>query len=504
MARGCGRKWGFSRRKFLQIGTAGLATAAGLAGCLLHPRGFFRRFRRVPPPCRLIRTLPSPSRSVSHIYHSRNGTPAQNVTKVFQMAYGGIESFIGPNDIVLLRPNLQWPRNGYTNTEVGQAMIDLILNRPGGFGGEIIVIEDVHREKPHTNPRFGWCTDDKLSNGAYNWFELIQHYVDRAEDYPNSIHTDPVTGQTNVTFQFLLEEGHRFTLADPHPVLNMYGGRSYAGVSERLNGRVDPFRRFKRKYPERTCYYVRRRDLRYTGSIARVSPLNTEYEMSYPIFKSQHSGLYVSLYKDHPTAWDPDTESFTPHQVKLINMTTLNHHGSYAGVTSVVKGHSGMVYKTFHNTGWHKAKQPTFYYAGGAIGYWLATIRQPDLHMSCAERIGRGSRQELDAFRAKSIAISTDPVALDYYVGKNILFVAGGEYGQGGSEAAQPWSNDPSVVGEHYLEGSYYGLTLELCRDPLADHSIINGTLNEEEMAVQLFDFDRQQDGLDPEGAASI
>ena len=43
-------------------------------------------------------------------------------------------------------------------------------------------------------------------------------------------------------------------------------------------------------------------------------------------------------------------------------------------------------------------------------------------------------------------------------------------------------SNDPS------LEGGYYGLTLEFCRDPLADHSVINGTLDEDEMVVHPFD----------------
>lgn len=456
-----------SRRKLLQKG------AAGLAGGVLY--GTSPVLRASPP---------TPEQgSVSHIYHSVNGSPAENVAKVFQMAYEGIENFIGQDDIVLLRPNLQWNRNGYTNTDIGKAMIDLILNRPGGFTGEIIVIEDQHRYDPHTNANSGWCTTDKLSNGPYNWFELIQYYVDNANDYPDGVHTDPATGQNNVTFQFLME-GHNFTLEDPHPILTTYGGKSYSGGSERLDGSVDPFLRFKSSYPTRTCYYVRRSDLRYTQDIARVSPLKTEYDMSYPIFKSQHSGLYVSYFKEHATAWDPATESFTSQPIKLINMCTLNHHGNYAGVTSIVKGHFGMVYNTFHHTGWESGTPRTFYYAGGAIGYWMATIRQADLHMSCAERIGRVSRQESDAFQAKSVAISTDPVALDYYVGKDILFPAGGKYGLGGSDATQPWSNDPN------LEGGYYGLTLEFCRDPLADHSIINGTLDEDEMAVHLYDFD--------------
>jgi hypothetical protein len=449
---------------------------AGAAGSLLSGGTceFYPRWNIIPSP--INPAIPS------EIYHSANGTPAQNVAKVFQMAYGGIENAIGKNDTILLRPNLQWSRNGYTNTEVGKAMIDLILNRPGGFKGEIIVIEDQHRNDPHTNPNSGWCTEDRLSNGPYNWFGLIQHYVDNADSYPNGIHTDPVTEQINVTFQFLLDSAG-FTLENPHPILTTYGGKSYAGQSELLDGSVNPFLQFKRAYPANTCYYVIRSDARYSSAIARESPLKTEYCMSYPMFKSQHSGIYVSLFQSHPLAWDPDREGFTLQPVKLINMSTLNHHGDYAGVTSVVKSHFGMVCGTFHQTGWYDATPSTFYYAGGAIGYWMATIRRADLHVSCAERIGCESRWEANAFQAKSVAISTDPVALDYYVGKYILFPAGGTYGLGGQKAMEPCTNDPSV------ETGYYYKTLEFCRDPLKDHSVINGTLNEDEMEIHRYDF---------------
>ncbi len=477
----CADQPGLSRRRFLAKSLSGLATGITSARCLA-----------VPSPLRYLQGGP-----ISHIYHVTNGTPAQNVTKLFQMAYGGIENFIGPQDIVLLRPNLQWPQNGYTNTEIGMALIGLILDRPGGFQGEIIVVEDQHRGDPHINPNSGWCTTNKLSNGPYNWFEVIQYYVENAAAYPEGVHVDPVTGQNNVTFQFLMGGGS-FVLQNPHPVLSTYGGKSYQGGSERLDSSVDPFLRFKYSYPARTCHYVRRSDIRYTSAISRVAPLQTEYDMSYPVFKSQHSGLYVSYFKDHATAWDPVNESFTPHPVKLINLSTLNHHGLYAGVTSVVKGHFGMVYDTFHYTGWDSATPPTFYYAGGAIGYWMDTIRRCDLHMSCAERIGLASRWETDAFRARSVAISTDPVALDYYVGKHILFAAGGRYGLGGADASQPWSNDPT------LETGYYRLTLEFCRDPLADHSIINGTLNDAEMAIHRYDFDHSPADLDQDGDVDV
>jgi len=74
----------------------------------------------------------------------------------------------------------------------------------------------------------------------------------------------------------------------------------------------------------------------------------------------------------------------------------------------------------------------------------------------------------------------------------------GGIYGLGGAEAGEPWSNDPS------LAGGYYGLTLEFCRDPLADHSIINGTLDEDEMAVHLHDFDHPPGDFNGDGHVDL
>ena len=61
---------------------------------------------------------------------------------------GGIERFIGPDDAVVLKPNGQWPLQGYTHTQCLKTLIDLILSRPGGFAGEIVIAEHVHRDPP--------------------------------------------------------------------------------------------------------------------------------------------------------------------------------------------------------------------------------------------------------------------------------------------------------------------------------------------------------------------
>jgi len=78
---------------------------------------------------------------------ARNGTPVTNVQNVISLA-GGIQQFVDHDDVVVLKPNGQLASSGYTHTECMKALIDVILNRPGGFAGEIIIIEHVHRAPP--------------------------------------------------------------------------------------------------------------------------------------------------------------------------------------------------------------------------------------------------------------------------------------------------------------------------------------------------------------------
>ena len=89
------KKRSLTRREFLQSGAAVVA-----APVLCHGQ----KRAQLRPGIQVGRG-PTPVERYSHIYHSRNGTPAQNVAKVFEMAYGGVHNFIGQNDIVLLRPN---------------------------------------------------------------------------------------------------------------------------------------------------------------------------------------------------------------------------------------------------------------------------------------------------------------------------------------------------------------------------------------------------------------
>jgi hypothetical protein len=414
------------------------------------------------------------------------GTPALNVAKVFDLAYGGIQNFIGQNDIVLLRPNLQWNQNGYTNTDIAKAMTDLILNRPGGFSGEIIYVENTYRATPDSYPlaETGWHASNKSSNGPYNWFELVQYYIDNAASYPNGIHTDPTTGKINVSFMFLDQVNNR-TLGSAAPIPSQYYGTVFHRASGTIDGTVNPFLRLKNNMAAQTTNGLfTRSDLVYSlaaGARPGFSPTYV-YNPRFCVFKSRHSGLYISPFEAYPTAWDPATETFTAFPVKFINMTTLNHHSNYAGVTSVVKGYMAITEATSYP---HTAG--SFHPVGGTFGWLMNKITSAHLHMVCAERVGTTNRQMgAGAPYARSIAISTDPIALDLYAGKYILYPRGGLYGQGGGSANNADTNNPDL---NQVPGSYYGQTIDWARSPMADGSIINGTLDESKIAVVKYDF---------------
>jgi hypothetical protein len=111
--------------------------------------------------------------SISYIYESKNGTPEQNVQKVVEMM-GGIEKFIGKEDIVILKPNAQWWNQGMTNTNAMKGFIELVLAIPG-FKGEIIIAENHHCfGKRNTSNIRGWVTQER--NGDFNLNELIEYF----------------------------------------------------------------------------------------------------------------------------------------------------------------------------------------------------------------------------------------------------------------------------------------------------------------------------------------
>jgi len=225
----------------------------------------------------------------SEIYVSKNGTPVENMQKVIEMA-GGISKYVNTNDVVILKPNLYCENQGYTHTEATKAIVDIILNMPGGFSGEIVIAENVHGGEDL--PDCGWAAS--LENRVNNWPDM---------NYNELIAWYHANGIANITAAKLIEnnypnisgpsEGHGFVLTD-----------YTISESPGANGRV--------------C------------------------RLYYPIIHSSYSG---NLIDTKYGVWG--NGGYTGQRVKLIFLPTLNRHGyrieDYAGVTSAVKCHLGFV-----------------------------------------------------------------------------------------------------------------------------------------------------------------
>jgi len=353
----------------------------------------------------------------SLIYVSENGTVYQNVDKVIELM-GGIENFIGKDDIVVIKPNCQWWNQGTTNVSAIRRFIELVLNI-NGFRGEIIVAEN--NQRSNYNSR-GWTVENEINYDpdARNLNELISLF--------NGL------GYENVTKYHLLSSDK--------------GGRVVSG-------------------PEEGDGYVH---------------TNIEYSfedratiMTYPIFTSSYSGITIDFKNG---AWkDGD---YIDKKIKFINFSVLNHH--YLGATCAVKNHLGVVDLPGDDEGRNEFGQfPDGHYnfhsiltrgMGGAIGKFFNTIRFPDLNIIAAEWVGWGSRIDPEmAIRAKRILASTDPVALDFWATKYILYPLTPE--------------DFEDKEYHHPENDYGHLWkyLYMC------NSQGIGTMKEEEMTVYKFDF---------------
>jgi len=54
----------------------------------------------------------------------------------------GPDGLVGPDDIVLVKINQQWPERGGTNTDVLKGLVARLLEHPDGFRGEVVVVEN--------------------------------------------------------------------------------------------------------------------------------------------------------------------------------------------------------------------------------------------------------------------------------------------------------------------------------------------------------------------------
>lgn len=346
---------------------------------------------------------------MSRVYIAKGMTPENNMKKAIELI-GGIDKFIDRNDVVILKPNAQWWNQGTTNTNNMKGFIELVLAVPG-FAGEIIIAENHHYKKLVSR---GWNTEQR--NGDYNLVELVEHFQQKGYD--------------NVTKYHWVDGG-------PNPQPQEGNG----GYGKRVST------------PEDGDGYVWLKDTVY------VSRENRRCIMTYPIFTSGYSGVKIDLMKGSYC------DGRYVDNVKLINFSCLNHHGHSFGVTASIKnlmgipdmtcGYQGPEPEGYYNIHFigsmsrmYRAGTDMRYYGkkygfgssigkamqesgvwrteftGGALGHWMKTVKMPELNILAAEYVGWGGRGRsgpVKRHHANCVAISTDPVALDFIGAEKIL-----------------------------------------------------------------------------------
>ena len=306
---------------------------------------------------------------VSDVFISKNGSPAENIAKVFDMCFGGIEKFIGYDDVVVLNPNGQWTNQGATNTACCMGMIELILNRPGGFDGEIIFCENTQF---YTDGYWTASGSELDRNGPYNFLDMVAYYQ--------------ANGHTNVSAVRIWPQNFNTT------------------EWPQVTG------------PEQGQGWVR--------PMWQSPTTGTTFHLSYPIIRSPYSNRLIDLRNG---VYDGGFEGQAA--MKFIKMPTLNNHGSgaeqdQAGITSAVKSHLGMT-----DMSWYGGSALHVYdenplsarNVGEAVGAWMSHCRPAHIYLTCAEWVGWESRTSSGATNVRTIGLSTDPVGLDYYMAKNVL-----------------------------------------------------------------------------------
>jgi len=350
---------------------------------------------------------PFPEQRRARVFRTQKAEPDRLVKRLVTML-GGIESLVGPEDIVVCKVNSQWWRQGMVNTDVLAAFIDLIVNRPG-FSGEVIIADNHQSEVPDSR---GWNTEYR--QGQFNYNELVAWFSGRGFKNVSKYHWHP---------------------AGPNPAPLQFGGSGNSVVT----------------HPGEGDGYIWPQDLYYE------CPYGQRSVLAYPVFTSAYSGTTIDL-KNGAFR----NGSYTGQPVRFFNFSALNHHGSYSGVTASIKNYMGVVdmscgypapnpIHTFntHHIGASRLFRtlaryneslkniPGFYrlylhpdvfrfrFTGGILGAYMREIRRADLHILSAVYVGWGSRTDPEQAEKTSVLLaSVDPVALDFTGADQVLLPA--------------------------------------------------------------------------------
>jgi len=276
-----------------------------------------------------------------------------NGSKFYETNYsglnGGHQGFIARDDVVLIKVNGQWRCRGATNSDVLRGIIQLILDHPEGFAGEIIIIENGQSQGSMDGTAGGWGSYPGLGiqanaenpNHTYNF---IANEV--FHDYPVSTYLMDSLKTIYVDEDDHVKDGYR-----------KLGVVSYPCFTSKLGNRI---------------------------------------ELAKGIWKN---GLYHN-------------------NLKLINLPVLKTHGG-SGITGALKHTYGILTMDYQPIDYHYSE------LGRAVGSMFAFALPPTLNimdMIWISHKALSGYPENKTSRQNQLAASFDPVALDFYSCKYVMY----------------------------------------------------------------------------------
>jgi hypothetical protein len=412
-----------SRRALLARLGGGLA-ATGLAAGLAFRRPLLSRLRRLTRSKEFTATPPllphDPVHERRTLAVARGGTPASNVDAVLDKV--GLDRFVGKDDVVIVKVSAQWWNQGMTNVAAARRVIERVLALEG-FCGEVVVFENTHFRLPNGSGLSRAFTRPSERNvdvdGWSTLGDLAAHYR---------------RGSAPVSFVGLVDGGPSELADDPwHDESHAHGvyggdGRGPIADGELRDGyRWDFARTFRKK--------------RGWLETARTP-------LTWPVFTSPRSGLQIDL-ADGVFQLDPSSparRTKTGRKLTWLSLVTLNEHRS-TGMTACCKSAMGVVDMSAGRLGTdpHVADYQAVHYFGqpdamwrmaGPLAYLARQVRAPDLYLAVAEWVAVSPAEGASGFgddddarlsaaaahRANTIIAGTDPVAIDWWGAKNVLW----------------------------------------------------------------------------------
>lgn len=326
------------------------------------------------------------------VYRSVNGSPEKNLMKVIELI-GGIEKIVGTDDIVVVKPNVQWWNQGVPNLSALKALVDLIMNRSGGFNGEVVIAENCHRGSRPWNSA-GWSHRFERNSDLENIFNMNDLCTRLKGRYGSRFSTchwvDVDKGNRRV---FGPEEGPGYVYCDGSGGVPLISFKNGAGGND-----------------------------------------HRSVIMTYPVFRTE-KGTIIDFKNG---VWEKG--AYTEQPLRFINFAALNHHSTYCGATSAVKNYLGVSdlsggpdprnggqltrdYYNFHSfpfNKWSPGPEPGM--LGSEIGVFMDKVRKADLNITTAEWVGLASRLDPPVTHTRAVLACTDPVALDYHATKYLLY----------------------------------------------------------------------------------